>query len=172
VTVVPPPTDPLAPLREALLARARSDAAATVARADSSARAVLAAARAEADAIVADARAKGAAEAEAVVAAEQARASRAAREVVMAARRRAYDDLRDRARAAVSELRHDDVYPLLVAALRARISAELGPAASIEDTDGTVVGQVPGRRLTFSLDDLAERSVDALGADIEGLWSP
>lgn len=167
------PADPLAPLREALLARARTDADATLARADEAARATVEQAQAEAAAILAEARAKGAQEADAVAAAERARASRAAREVVMTAQRQAYEALRDQARSAVAELRRDDAYPHLRDALTARVHAELGAEAVVEELpDGGVVGRVPGRSLRFALADLADHLVDRLGGAADGVWSP
>lgn len=165
------PADPLAPLRAALLARAREDAAAALREADETAAATLAEAREEAEAILAEARAKGAQEAAVVAAAERARASRAARELVLTARRRAYDELRARARSAVEQL-SDDEAALLREAVRALIRAELGPRAGITEAAAGVVGQIPGRRVTYRLADLADRLVDDLGTDVEGLWSP
>jgi vacuolar-type H+-ATPase subunit E/Vma4 len=160
-------------LREALLARARQDAATTVAAADESAQATLAQARAEAESLLAEARTRGEQEAGTVLAEQRAQASRQARAVVLAAQRRAFDDLRERARAAVGSLRDDADYPQVLDALRERVRRELGTDATIrEHASGGAVGLDGERRLAYTFDDLADRIVDRLGGELEGLWSP
>jgi vacuolar-type H+-ATPase subunit E/Vma4 len=166
-------TDPLAPLREALLAQARADAEAMRADAEAAASATMAAAQREADAILAEARATGQADAAVVLAGERARSARTARGVVLAAQRAAYDAMRGQARDAVSGLRDDPVYPALLAALRDRVRHDLGPDVRIaEHPRGGVVGEAAGRRARYTLDDLADGVVDRWGPKLEGLWSP
>jgi len=166
-------TTHLEPLREALLARARLQAEETLATADDVAAATLDEARADADELLAQARARGRQEADGVLAAQRAQAVRQARAVVLGARRAAFDDLREQARIAVRTLREDPGYPELLDALRERLHDELGPDAAIrEHESGGLVGSNGGRTLSFAFDDLADRIVGRLDAEIEGLWSP
>ncbi len=109
--------DPLAPVREALLADARSEAGRTLAEADAEVDAVRARTAAECDRIRREARARGEADAEELLGAERARVRRQARAVVLRARGEAYDELRRRARDAAVALRTVPDYP----ALRARL---------------------------------------------------
>jgi vacuolar-type H+-ATPase subunit E/Vma4 len=165
--------DHLDPLVAALRERAAADAAALLADADADADATLSQARAEADELLAEARAKGDADARAVLAAERARAEREARAVLLAAQRAAHDDLRRAAREAVCGLRGDPAYPALVAALRERALAELGPDATVTELPrGGVAARSGSRRVEFSLGGLADDLVDRLGADVEELWAP
>jgi vacuolar-type H+-ATPase subunit E/Vma4 len=165
-------SDPLAVVREALLDNARRDAAATLADADAAASAVVAQARAEADALLAEARSRGEDDGAAVLAAEWARSAREARGLVLAERRAAYDALRQRARDLVSALREDPSYPALLEVLRQRVSRELGPDATLREHErGGIVGESAGRRVVFTLDDLADGIVDQLGDDLDELWA-
>lgn len=165
-------SDHLAPLRDALLNRARQKAAATVAAADEVARATLAEARADAETLLAEARALGEQEADTVLDAQRAQAVRQARAVVLGARRAVFDDLYRQARTTVQELRNDPDYPATLEALSEQLRRELGPEATIrEHASGGVVGQQGGRSLAFTLDDLADRIVDRLGGEIEELWT-
>ena len=166
-------TDPLAPLREALLSRARADAAATLAAADASAAETMAEAQQQVDAMLAEARDTGRADAAVVLAGERARAARTARGIVLAAQREAYEAMRHRARDAVSGLRGDPLYPALLEALRRRARVDLGPEAVLcEHPRGGVIGEGAGRRVEYTLDDLADGIVDRLGAELDGVWAP
>ena len=166
-------TDPLAPLREALLSRARADAAATLAEADADVAATLGGARQEADALLAEARATGRADAAVVLAGERARAARTARGVVLATQSAAYEGMRQRARDAVSGLRGDPSYAGLLEALRERVRRDLGPEATLDEhARGGIVGEAGGRRVEYTLDDLADDIVDRLGVELDGVWSP
>ncbi|HEY6749358.1 MAG TPA: hypothetical protein VI357_27040 [Mycobacteriales bacterium] len=161
----------LAPVRAALIASAEADAAALLATADGAGGAV-AEARERAAELVARARAEGAANAAAVLAADRARAHRDGRRIVLAAQREAYEQLRRQARAAVTALRADPGYDRLRARLVGRVEAVLGPGATIvEHPGGGVVGSVPGRRCDLSLPAIADRAVDALGPEVERLWT-
>ena len=102
--------DPLAPVREELLARARADAERLLAEADAEGAASLAAARSEANAILEAARAEGESDAAVVLSAKRARDRRQARATVLAAQREAYDKLRSRVVQALSALRDDPGY--------------------------------------------------------------
>src|SRR5512145_470506 len=88
-------TDALAPVREALLRRAREDAQRLLADADQAAAATLAAARHEAAEIRAAARAQGEADAGSVLAGERARLRRRARAMTLGAQGAAYEQLRE-----------------------------------------------------------------------------
>ncbi|QBJ96274.1 hypothetical protein ERC79_10070 [Rhodococcus sp. ABRD24] len=163
--------DPLAPVRKALLDRARADAARIRGAADADAAALEARARTEADGLLAAARTQGEADAETVLAAERSRARRRSRTIVLEARREVYEDLHDRIREAVTALRGDAVYPALLEQLAAQARAALGPDATItEDPGGGVVGQVRGRRAVCTLDALADARFDALGVRLTRLW--
>ena len=165
--------DPLAVVRGALLDNARRDAAATVADADAAAASVVAQARAEASALLVEARSRGEADGAVVLAAERSRSAREARGLVLAERRAAYDSLRQRARDLVSALREDPSYPDLLEALRQRVSQELGPDATMREHErGGIVGESAGRRVVYTLDDLADGIVDQLGDDLDELWAP
>ncbi len=165
--------DPLLPVREALLARARADAERLLAEGDAEADAIIARAHAEADAIRAGARAQGEADAAAVLGAERARARRQARAVVLAAQHESYEGLRARAVEQVATLRGDPGYATWCDRLRKEVRAALGPDAAVsEHPEGGVRGEATGRRVEYTLVALAERALDALGPDVEGLWTP
>ena len=150
-----------------------ADAERMLAEADAEVEATVARARAEAEAIRADARTQGEADAEAVLVAERARARRQARAVVLAAQRESYAALRARAVEQAATLRADPGYAAWCDRLRERIGDELGPDAVVsEHPDGGVLGEAAGRRVASTLVGLAERALDALGPDVEGLWTP
>ncbi|MGZ4544935.1 MAG: hypothetical protein ACXVXT_06045 [Blastococcus sp.] len=163
----------LAPVRAALLARAHAAADAVLAEADADAEAALAEARQQAAALLADARARGERDAATADARERAHARREARTTVLGAQRAAYEDLRRRGHEAARALRTGPGYPALLAHLTARARAELGPTAVVrEHPDGGVVAEAPGRRLDATLAALADRALDGLGPDVQGLWAP
>jgi vacuolar-type H+-ATPase subunit E/Vma4 len=162
----------LRPVGSALLARARADAERTLGEADAEAADAVARARTEADAILAEARAQGEADAAGVLATERARARRQARSVVLAAQREALEALRSQVLMRVGDLRDDPAYPAWRDGLADRARAVLGEDAVVtEHSCGGVVGEAAGRRLAFTLEGLADQALDALGSDVEGLWS-
>jgi len=56
---------------------------------------------------------------------------------------------------------------------RYRVTRELGSEATvIEHPRGGVVGEAAGRRIEYSLDDLADDIMDRMGTDLDELWSP
>lgn len=166
-------TDPLAPLLEAVQAHAQRDADLAVRAGDADAAASLAGAEAESAALVDDARRRGTADAELILSTERARGAREARAIVLDAQRRAYESLRQAARDAVCGLREEPLYPALLEALRARIAAELGPAArSREVPRGGLIGETGGRRTEYTLDGLADDIVERLRPEMERLWTP
>jgi vacuolar-type H+-ATPase subunit E/Vma4 len=161
-------SDDLAPVRAALLASARAEAARIRADADAAAERTVAVAREEAAAILARARKQGAADAAALLGADRSCARRQARALVLAARREGYENLRAAARAAVLRMRYDPGYPRLRTALADAARHTLGRSARIGDTDdGGVVGQRAGRRVDLSLTGFADRAVDACAARLE-----
>jgi vacuolar-type H+-ATPase subunit E/Vma4 len=162
----------LAPVRRRLLARVGADAHHARAEAAAEAGVVLARAREQAAAILTQARARGETDGAAVAAAARARSRRDARGLLLAAQHQAYEALRQRARAAVRELGEDPGYPRLRQRLERLAREQAGPHATVsEPPERGVVAEAPGRRVDCSLDTLADRAVDALGAEVEGLWA-
>lgn len=69
-------------------------------------------------------------------------------------------------------LRADPAYVAWTDRLRDELRAVLGPEAVVtEHPEGGVVGETPGRRVASTLTGLADRALDALGSDVERLWS-
>jgi hypothetical protein len=156
----------LAPVRDALLASARADAARTTSEAEEAASATLAAARATAARIRREARAQGAASGAAAGAAERNRVRREARAEVLGAQRDAYERLLAAARRSAGQLAAEPGYPVLRRRLATAATGALGPGAALRDGDGGgVIGEAPGRRVDYSLAGFADRAVQAvLGA--------
>jgi vacuolar-type H+-ATPase subunit E/Vma4 len=154
----------------ALLQAARRDAGLVRGQADEQAAAILADARREAAGALETARADGAAEAHAYGTAERAKARRGARTTALAARREALEGLRRETRRATGLLQDDRP-------LRERLVALAGEACGdgaivTGHPDGGVVADAPGRHVDCSFGALADRAVDALGAEVEELWTP
>ncbi|MEV7011401.1 V-type ATP synthase subunit E [Streptosporangium sp. NPDC051022] len=165
--------DPLAPLIDGMLRRARADAAAIGSAAEKEAAETVETARREAQALLAEARASGAAQARKRENAERARVRHQARGVELAARREVLEELRTRAVAAVRALRDDPLHPRLVERVSAMIRAAGGEDLVIrEHPGGGVVAEGRGHRVDCTLDALAGRAVDALGGKVERLWAP
>jgi vacuolar-type H+-ATPase subunit E/Vma4 len=158
----------LAPVREALLAAARADAAGIRAGAEERATQVVAAARKEADELREAARAQGAEDGTAALAAARTRARRLARAAVLRARSEAYEALRAGGRGAVVALTTDADYPRLRERLAAAARTAAGPESRVREADGGgVVAEAPGRRVDYSLAGFADRAVDTLAAELE-----
>ncbi len=169
-TVTP---DPLVPVREALLARARADAERLLAEVDAEGDAIIARAQVEAEAIRAEARAQGEADAASVLVADRARARRQGRALVLAAQREGYSGLRARVVEQAATLRGDPGYATWCDRLSEVVRAALGPDAVVRELpEGGILGEAPGHRIAYTLVALAERALDALGPDVEGLWTP
>jgi len=148
----------LAPVRDALLRLARSDADAVLAEADRDVADQLARADAQAAELLDRARGQSAADTGVVVAAEKSRVMREARSVELRASRAAYDALVAAATAAVRAQVATD--PDVLAALTARARRELGPDATIGSTpDGGLVAEAGNRRLGLPVAALVERAV-------------
>ncbi|WP_169947057.1 V-type ATP synthase subunit E family protein [Microbispora sp. H11081] len=165
--------DALEPVAEALLRQARQDADAVTHAARRGAAQTIEDARRQAREIIDAAREQGEAEGKAYSAATRARSARQARRTELAARRDALEELRRRAGEAVRALRDEPGYPRLVERL-AELAREAGGDDLVvrEHPGGGVVAEGPGRRVDCSLEALAGRAVDALGAEVERLWAP
>lgn len=164
----------LEPLRAALLASAREQAAGVLADAEAAVEAELAAARADADALVerarADARQRADLEHRHVVAARR----REAQARVLRARREAREALHDEVLRAAGSLRDDPAYAVLLDRLEDDARARLGPGAAIERDPpglGGVIARAGRRVIDATLPVLAERELDGLGEEIDALWA-
>ncbi|WP_439657894.1 hypothetical protein ACSHWB_36670 [Lentzea sp. HUAS TT2] len=162
--------DALAPVRAALLTRARADAERELAAARLDADATLASARAEARTILGKAARAGRADAVSSIAAEHEKARRAARRLELNAQREIYDELHRRVTDAVALAfaepgRRDDLVSM--------IRAELGAGATVRDAArGGATGEAAGRVVDLGVEAVADRAVDALGDEVRALWTP
>lgn len=164
----------LAPLRDELLADARSRAAAVHAEAAERVEAELAAARADAEALVARTRGEAQRRTELDVQRQLSTQRRQAQGRVLRARREAYEALREEAIAAALELRGEPGYAALLDRLEAGARERLGPDATIERDPADVGGVIArdGQRMIDStLPALVERLLDELGTEVESLWA-
>lgn len=162
----------LAPVRAALLAAARADAADVLRNAESRRSELLERARRTAEELVADARATGEAAAQASVGVRLAQSRREARSSVLSAQRELYDELRLRCRAAASALTGTAEYEGLRRQLIDKARRELGPEAVVEESpDGGIVASAGTERVDLSLPALADRALDRSGAEVAGLWT-
>lgn len=157
--------DALAPVREALLALARRDAARVLTAADADAATIMSHAEEVAEQIRSAAQAEATVDARTRLALEESRINREARAVELRAHRAAYDELVRRAREAMRDL--SDV-PGLREKLAGLARAELDAAATVvQNPDGGVVAEAGGRRVSYLLTTLAEDAVADLLASRE-----
>jgi len=162
----------LDPVRTALRAAARADAAAVLRRAQQERDDLLAGARRTADEMVAAARTEGEADATAGVTARLAQSRRDARRAVLRAQRELFDELRQRCRAAAMALAEGPGSEELRRRLTERALAQLGADATVTDSrDGGILASAGSRRLYLSLPTLAERALDRSGAEVIRLWT-
>ncbi|HVN12932.1 MAG TPA: hypothetical protein VMT69_12635 [Kineosporiaceae bacterium] len=158
----------LLPLRAALRRRALQEAQRVRAAADAEVESRLEGAETEVAAMVAEAREEGLREAGAAADTARAAARRAGRQLVLAARRELYEELQHRVRAETARMVGAD--------WRARVAERarrtLGADACIRQTPDAVTAEANGRRLTWSLQELAARAVEQLGDRVEEAWSP
>ena len=163
----------LAPVRAAMLRRAQDQADEIVGQARRQAADAVARARAAADDQVARAHEAGLAQAVPLAAAVRNRRRRDVRATLLAAQRGAYEELREQVRAAVSALRDEPGYGLLLEPLSRSARQAAGPAHTLtEDPAGGVVARAPGVVVDCSLPRLADAAVEALGAEADWLWTP
>lgn len=164
--------DALHAVRAALIETAQRDADALRARAASDASAFLEDARQEAASILAEAEDRGRADGATIAATSRARARREARTIVLRAQREAYDELRRRGRSAVGALRQAPDYIQIRRRLASLAQAQAGlDGTVVHQPDGGVVAEAPGRRVDCSLVAMADRALEALGAEVEDLWA-
>ncbi len=164
--------DALSPVRDALLARARADAAAEVARAEEEAQATVQEAGRRADAVRQEARARGESDAHAVLVAMRARSRREARSVVLGAQSEVAVALRDRVHAGLQDLRLDPAFAEMERRLESQARALLGPDARLtKDPSGGFLAESAGRRAELTLAAVADRLLDRLGPELQSLWS-
>ena len=163
----------LAPVRAALLRRAREQAAVITAEARRQAGDALARARGDAAAQLASAREAGRAQALPLAAALRSQGRRGAQAAVLNAQREAYEELRRQVRASVASLRGEPGYDLLVERLREDAARAAGPGATVtEAPGGGVIARAPGIVVDCSLPRLADAAVVALGGRVTQLWAP
>lgn len=166
------PLDPLAPVREAILAEARAQADAMLADADSDVAEMVSAANDRAGEIRSLARAQGRADATRYLAGERARSRREARGIVLNAQRRVWDGLRRRCQEAVLTLRDDPAYQdRLSGVLHHGTQSQGDDVVVVELSDGVVL-ESSHRRTSYTLTDLAQDALQRLGPDVERLWEP
>ena len=162
----------LEPLRAALSAEAEAGAEQRRTEAEASGARRLAEARAQADAIVKLAGQAAEQTAAQEVGRRHAAASRRARELRLEGERSLRDELRERAHEAALALRTDPGYPQLLERLSRAAKSQLGPGAELEIDPpqlGGVVARAGGVLVDYSLPALVDRTIDELGADLEGL---
>jgi vacuolar-type H+-ATPase subunit E/Vma4 len=163
----------LAPVEEHLRYSGAARAAQIRAAAQREAAEIIGDARQRADAVIAQARAAGRAEAAPLAEAELSQARGRARSALLRVQRDAFDELRSLVRAGVAGLPRQAGYDR-VAARIARIAAlAAGPGATVTSVPaGGVVARSAGVVVDCSLQRLADRAVQALGADVRELWTP
>ncbi|SCK34859.1 hypothetical protein YWIDRAFT_06309 [Streptomyces sp. SceaMP-e96] len=165
------PTDPLAPVRAALLRAAREEALQLIADARRDAAATLSGARSQAEACLCEARLQGEAEGDRAADTTTSRARREARSTLLKAQAQACEDLHRRVVEQVRRCRLEGSYPAVRDRLAERAQHILGSGATVtEHPHGGVVGTAPGRTTDLSLDAMAARALDRAGAESESLW--
>jgi len=163
----------LAPVRAAVLRRAREEAAAITAEARRQTEDALARARSDAAGQLDSAREAGRAQAAPLAAALRSQGRREARAAVLNAQREAYEELRAQVRAAVASLRGGPEYDRLLTRLREDAVRAAGSGATVtEAPGGGIIARAAGIVVDCSLSRLADAAVDALGGRVTRLWAP
>lgn len=163
----------LAPVRAALLRRARDQAAGITAEAQRQAASARNQAHRDAAGLAASGREAGRAQAAALAAQLLAQGRRDARAAVLGAQREAHEELRRRVRATVAALRDGPGYDLLLERLRHEAGRAAGPHAVLTEAPaGGIIARAPGIVVDCSLPRLADASVEALGDQVAWLWTP
>ena len=164
-----PPGLGLAPLRAALLARARAAAAELVAAAEAERASALSDAQREVDELLARARDQGHADGEELFASERAAGRASDQTRLLTAQRSVYESLRSRIADRVRDLlARPGAHDRLVATLVER----LGDDVSVVDSpDGGVVARSPdGRSIDASVAALVDSAL--ADQDLTPLWTP
>ena len=163
----------LATVRKHMLDLASAEADRIRAQAHRQAAAILRQARHGADEAVEQARILGRSETAPAAAAVRARGRERARAIVLAAQREAYEQLRTQILAAVSGLRDEPGYPLLLTRLTAMAASAAGPGATTAaQPDGGVVARSAQVVVDCTVPRLAGLAVDKLGHRVRELWTP
>lgn len=159
-------------VRAELLRRARGDAERVIADAQREADRIIAEASDTARTVAEKACAAGEAAGTRAAAAEMASLRRALRQEVLSAQDDAYRRWRQHAVEAVLRLREEPNFATWQGALRKTARVALGDDARVvEDPDGGVVAELGRRRLDLSLPAIAERALDQIAPQADGLWS-
>jgi hypothetical protein len=165
------PQESLAPVRQALVARAEAYAELVRAAAQAEARATREAAHEEAELVLRAAREGGAADAEKLLVGRRARTRTQCRAVLLGARRQVFEDFRGAARREAGRLVGQTQG--LVAWLHDRAREVLGGDAEFScRPDGSIVAVQDGRRWSWSPDELVDAALEDLGAEVQTLWTP
>ena len=159
----------LAPLRAALLLRARAAAADIFDAAAADRSSVVAAALGEVDLLLSQAREQGRVDGEELLATERAAARASDRARLLAAQRKVYEALRHAARQRVRDLLDE---PGMRDRLAAAMAERLGTGAVVIDTsDGGLTGRTPdGRSIDASVSALIDSALSQL--EVTPLWTP
>lgn len=164
----------LGPVRHALLADAEADAERIVAEAERAADELVGEAERGADAAIENSRRHAEASRRAQADQALARARREAHLIIQQARADLRRQLVDRIQTAAESLRDDARYPALLDHLEDLARSQLGDDALIQRDPvpgGGIVATAGGRRVDYRLHVLADRALDAIADEVEGLWS-
>jgi vacuolar-type H+-ATPase subunit E/Vma4 len=162
----------LEPVRAELLRRAGADAQQMVADAEGEATRILKRAHDTARRVIEQARAAGESAAAAVVAEQGTALRRGLRRELLTTQDNAYQQWRRLGRQAVLRLRDEPGHSQRRDMLRKTAYAVLGADARVSDApDGGVVAELDHRRLDLSLSAIAERALDRIAPEVDGLWT-
>lgn len=159
------------PLRNALLARAREEAATTVARMLNDTATELDAARLAADQAAQDARRRGEAEGTTAVAIDDAIVRRQVHTLILAARLSVYEQLRLKVRNDVRQLHSEPIYRDLRDTMASAGRSLLGSSATVRDIDDGCVIESSGRRVEVTLGSLADWALESVLTE-SSEWTP
>ena len=167
-------SESLRPVEEALLERGRRVAEQMVEAGEANARRVVVEAHTAADRVLEQARAEGRAAAERAASADLLAARAEARALVLGARRRAFDSLRDSAVHELGELGETPLARALADRVAMLARRRVGEPAVIRRSGPgglDVSAEASGRRAVVRLAVLVDHELDAMNADVEGLWA-
>ena len=159
--------------RDAVLERARAEAAEEVRGAEEEGHRRVEEARRRTAHLLERARREGREAAERATGWERAEASREAREGVLRARRDALQELRERALQRLRSMQGEPAYAELLQRLEAAARAQIGESAEIERNDdlGGIVARSGARRVDYTLPEVLDRVLNDMGEELAGLWT-